>query len=214
MKRFLKILLFIIGFVLLAIGILVLIFIQEMKPDKDEEEKVKQLAATYVESNFQDHIIIYDALYDNMGNFPYFEYAAMARHSRDGTEFLVFYNEETEQTEDSYIADKWENELENEIRPYLQGKLGQLDELWIFYDDRIGFEYSVDQNKPDSYKNKDASASINIFIPRKREKGDEELFNEIVAYVKNEAELKHGYISLEYIKKGVPLEEDGWNIEY
>lgn len=214
MKRFLKFLLFIIGFILLAIGILVIVFIQEMKPDRDEEEKIKQLATTYVESNFQDNIIIYDTLFDNMGNFQYFEYAAKARHGKDGTEFLVYYNEETEQIEDSYIADKWEDELEKEIRPYLQEKLGPLDELWIFYDERIGLEYSVDPNKPDSYKNYDASSSINIFIPRKMEIGDEALFNEIVAYIKNEAELKHGSISLEYMKEGVSQEEKAWNIEY
>ncbi len=38
-----------------------------------------------------------------MGNFSTFEYAAKAVNKQDHTQFLVYYNDETKQMEDTYI---------------------------------------------------------------------------------------------------------------
>jgi hypothetical protein len=46
-----------------------------MKPDNDEEEKIKIQAMRYLEDKFNDNFERYDTLYDNMRNFG-FEYAA------------------------------------------------------------------------------------------------------------------------------------------
>ena len=75
LNKYLKITLGIVGVMLLGIGLLVVAFVSEMKPDKDEEEKIKIQAKQYLEGKFNANFEIYDTLYDNMGNFG-FEYAA------------------------------------------------------------------------------------------------------------------------------------------
>lgn len=214
MNTFVKWLLGIVGVIFLIIGILVFSFIQSMKPDKQEVEKIEKQAKQYIENTFTDETKVYDTLYDNMGNFTYFEYAANVENTRDKTKFLVFYNKATSQMEDSYIADKWEDELERTIRPYLEDKLGQLDELWIFYDERTGIEFNIDPNRPSSYRDYEAKPNIMIFIPRNEDPGDGEIFQEIVTFLKKDAGLKHGGVSLEYIDKGVILEEKRWHEEF
>lgn len=199
----------------LIIGILIFSFYQSMKPDKNEVAKIEKQAEEYIATTFTDKVVIFDTLYDNMGNFTHFEYAANVENKRDGTQFLVFFNKETNQMEDTYIADKWERELEGEIRPYLERTLGILDELWIFYPERTGIEFKVDPNQQSSYKDYDAKPHVMIFIPRHADTGDKELFEGIVSYLKNEAGVKHGSVSLEYIDKGVHLEENkSWHEEF
>ncbi|QOR68231.1 hypothetical protein IM538_09055 [Cytobacillus suaedae] len=214
MKTFLKWVIGILAVVTLIMGIFIFLFFQSMKPDQKEVEKVQQQAEEYIVNTFKDEVIIFDTLFDNMGNFPYFEYAANAENKQDGTQFLVFFNKATNQMEDTYIADKWERELEREIRPYLERTLGTLDELWIFYPERTGIELNVDPNQPSSYKDYDAKPHVMIFIPRKADTEDKELFEGIVGYLKNEAEVKHGSVSLEYIDRGVHLEEKVWHEEF
>ena len=119
MNKYLKITLGVLGVILLGIGLLVVAFVLEMKPDKDEEEEVKIQAEQYLEDKFNDNFEIYDTLYDNMGNFG-FEYAAKVRDKKTNTQFLVYYDDETKQMVDTYIADKWANDLENEIRLLLR----------------------------------------------------------------------------------------------
>jgi hypothetical protein len=215
MKKLIKWVLGILAGIVLIIGLMIFIFLQSMKPDKDEVAKIEKQAEEYIANTFTDEVVIFDTLYDNMGNFTHFEYAANAENKRDGTQFLVFFNEATNQMEDTYIADKWERELEAEIRPYLESTLGRLDELWIFYPERTGFEFNVDPNMPSSYKDYEAKPHVMIFIPRKAESGDQVLFENIVSYLQKEAGVKHGSVSLEYIDKGVQLEEEKrWHEEF
>lgn len=87
MKIFLKIMLSILGVILIGIGILVVLFLLEMKPDKDKEEKVRIQAEQYLKEHFNDNFEIYDTLYDNMGNFS-FEYAAKVRDKKSNIEIL------------------------------------------------------------------------------------------------------------------------------
>ena len=119
MKIFLKIMLSILGVILIGIGILVVLFLLEMKPDKDKEEKVRIQAEQYLKEHFNDNFVIYDTLYDNMGNFS-FEYAAKVRDKKSNIEFFVYYDDETKQMVDTYIADKWEKDLKSEIRPFVE----------------------------------------------------------------------------------------------
>jgi len=48
---------------------------------------------------------IYDVLYDNMGNYTMFDYAAKVRDVNTSEEFLVYYNEQADQMEDSLRYD-------------------------------------------------------------------------------------------------------------
>ncbi|WP_336105248.1 hypothetical protein [Mesobacillus zeae] len=45
-----------------------------MKPDKDEEEKIRSQAKEYISRKFAD-VVVNDALYNSMGNFDHFDYA-------------------------------------------------------------------------------------------------------------------------------------------
>ena len=103
LKIFLKIILSILGVILIGIGIIVVVFQLEMKPDKDKEKEVRIQAEQYLEDNFNDNFEIYDTLYDNMGNFG-FEYAAKVRDKKTNIEFLAYYDDETKQMVDTYIA--------------------------------------------------------------------------------------------------------------
>lgn len=146
-----------------------------------------------------------------MGNFPTFDYAAKAENKKDHIQFLVYYNEETKQMEYSYITKKQEKELENHIRPYIEQKLGALDKLWVNYEERTGITYNVNPNEPSSYKEYDAAPTIIISVPRKPNKKDEEILNEIVSFLQKDAGLMHGTVSLSYIRDGAPLDDKEWH---
>ncbi len=202
MKRVAKGLVLIISIVIIVVGA-IFIFNQSLKPDEDKEEKVKVEAKKYLKTHFTDSTVIYDTLYDNMGNFP-FEYAAKVTNEKDQTNFLVYYNDEVNEMEDSYVSSKWESQLEKKVRPYVTQKFNPLDELVVFYDAKVGKTYNINPDTPTSYKDYNASPSITISIVRKPKKEDAETFSEMVSFLKKEAELKHGTVTLNYVKKGVP----------
>ncbi|RFB36645.1 hypothetical protein DZB86_15875 [Bacillus sp. RC] len=193
----------IISLVIIVVVGAIFIFNQSLKPDEDKEEKVKVEAKKYLKTHFTDSTVIYDTLYDNMGNFP-FEYAAKVTNEKDQTNFLVYYNDEVNEMEDSYISSKWESQLNKKVRPYIIQKFEPLDELIVFYDAQVGKTYNINPNIATSYKDYNASPSITISIARKPKKEDAETFSEMVSFLKKEAELKHGTVTLNYVKKGVP----------
>lgn len=80
MKPFIKWILAILVTVILLIIILVVSFILSMKPEKDEVDRIKEQATEYIANNFGDEVVVYDTLYDNMGNFNYFDYDAKAEN--------------------------------------------------------------------------------------------------------------------------------------
>ncbi|MBV6733931.1 hypothetical protein KV503_05635 [Priestia megaterium] len=203
MKRVAKGLVLIISLVIIVVVGAIFIFNQSLKPDEDKEEKVKVEAKKYLKTHFTDSTVIYDTLYDNMGNFP-FEYAAKVTNEKDQTNFLVYYNDEVNEMEDSYISSKWESQLNKKVRPYIIQKFEPLDKLIVFYDAQVGKTYNINPNIATSYKDYNASPSITISIARKPKKEDAETFSEMVSFLKKEAELKHGTVTLNYVKKGVP----------
>ncbi|WP_374149553.1 hypothetical protein [Priestia megaterium] len=203
MNKLVKRLILTASILIIAIIGAVFIFNQSLKPDEDKEEKVKIEAKKYLKTNFTDPTVIYDTLYDNMGNFP-FEYAAKVTNKKDHINFLVYYNDEINEMEDSYVSAKWENELDKKVRPYIKQKFQPLDDLIVFYDEQVGKTYNVDPNHPNSYKDYDANPSINISVARKPKKEDDKTFNEIISFLKKDTELKHGTVTLNYVKKGVP----------
>lgn len=213
MKKLIKISSIIFGVMIVGLGILIFSFVQEMKPDKDEEEKILTQAEQYLAEKFNDNFEIYDTLYDNMGNFE-FEYAAKVRDKKTNTQFLVYYDDETKQMVDTYISDKWEDDLETEIRPYIREKFGESTDFFVFFsNDNIGQELGIDSLNPRSYKEFAVSPTIRITVPRKRSEEDEKILDEFLSFLKNEDILEHGNVILEYIdKKGVILDEE-WGKE-
>ena len=214
MNIFLKITLSILGVILIGVGIIVVAFLLEMKPDKDKEEEVRIQAEQYLEDNFNDNFEIYDTLYDNMGNFG-FEYAAKVRDKKTNTEFLVYYDDETKQMVDTYIADKWANDLESEIRPFIKDNFGETTDFFVYFtNDNIGRELDIDPLNPKSYKEFDVAPIIRITVNRKKSDDDEKILNEFIASLKSEDKLQHGSFAMSYIdEKGVIL-DDGWNKDF
>ncbi|WP_277585683.1 hypothetical protein [Psychrobacillus antarcticus] len=214
MKKILKIMLSILGVILLGIGILVVVFLLEMKPDKDKEEEVRIQAEQYLEDNFNDNFEIYDTFYDNMGNFA-FEYAASVREKKTNIEFLAYYDDETKQMVDTYIADKWKKDLKSEICPFIEASFGETTDFVVYFtNDNIGRELDIDPLKPKSYKEFDVEPIIRITVPRKKSDDDEKILNELIASLKSEDKLKHGSIAMSYNdEKGVIL-DDEWHKDF
>lgn len=214
MKKYLIITIGFLGVILLGIGVLIVAFLLEMKPDKDKEEEVRIQAEQYLEDNFNDNFEIYDTLYDNMGNFG-FEYAAKVRDKKTNTEFLVYYDDETKQMVDTYIADKWERDLKSEIGPFIIENFGETTDFFVYIANvNIGREFGIDPLNPKSYKEFDIAPTIRITVPREKSDDDEKILNEFIAFLKSEAILQHGSVAMDYIdEKGVILDEE-WHKDF
>ncbi|SES45701.1 hypothetical protein [Psychrobacillus sp. OK032] len=214
MNKYLKIILGVLGAILLGIGLLVVVFLLEMKPDKDEEEKVKFQTEQYLEGKFNNNFEIYDTLFDNMGNFE-FEYAAKVRDNKTNTDFLVYYDDETKQMVDTYIAEKWEYDLATEIRPYIKGNFGETTNFFVYFNPKkIRQELDIDPMNPKSYKEIEVSPTIRIARPAKRSSGDEEIVNEFISFLINEDKLQHGSVIMEYIAENGVILDDEWSKEF
>ncbi|MCG7336149.1 hypothetical protein MHZ95_12830 [Sporosarcina sp. ACRSM] len=211
MNKILKWMLIGLGVILAGIVLLVIIFILEMKPDKEKEEQVKAQAEEYLKDHFSDRFEIYDTLYDNMGNFG-FEYAAIVRDKTSGIQFFVYYDDQTNQMVDTYIAEKWRNDLESEIRPFIREHFGEKADVYAYFDDRIGEELGIDWTDSRSYKDFDVAPTIRVTIPRKKNDEDERLFNEFISFLKSEDKLQQGTLIVGYVaKNGEILEENEWS---
>lgn len=235
-KKILLILLVIFLFILAGVVILMYSFTQGMKGDPDEEKKVRVQAEQYLVENFKEKTYVYDVLYDNMGNFDEFEYAAKVREEKYGTEFLVYSNVHTGKMEDSFISNKWRDDSEKEIKPYIeekigdvkssvemkeitdsnnyeeiQAKIGDSSELVVLFDREIGRELDIDPNHPKSYKEYDVAPSILLTIHRKKQDSDENDFNSIIQSIKTDRALVRGELIVNYVSTdGVALEDDEW----
>ncbi|MBU9673366.1 hypothetical protein KQ939_00600 [Planococcus sp. CP5-4] len=214
MRKTVKIILGILGFIFLGVVVLVILFILSMKPDPDREEKIRQEAGRYLEANFNDDFELYDTLYDNMGNFE-FEYAAKVRVIRSNTEFLVYRDAETKQLVDTYVSDKWSDELEEEMSPYVRQAFGESAVVYVYIDDEIGVALNVDPLNPGSFKNYNLEPTVRLDIPRKRLEGDEERFTDFISYLTIEEILQHGQLIVSYVAEtGEILEDKEWIWEF
>lgn len=211
MKKIVKIPIITFSLIVIGIAILVFSFVQSMKPDKEKEEAVRMQAEEYLEEKFNDNFEIFDTLYDNMGNFS-FEYAAKVRDKKRHTQFLVYYEDETKQLVDTYIPEKWADDVEKEISPYVKEHFGQTTTVYVFYDDKIGRELNIDPVNPKSYKEYNIAPIVRLTIPRKKSAEDEKHFNDFISFLKSEDKLQQGLIIVGYIaENGVILEDDEWS---
>ncbi|MFY0802641.1 hypothetical protein [Peribacillus frigoritolerans] len=239
-KKILLTLLGVFSIILVGVVILLFSFTQSMKADPDEEKKIRDQAERYLEENFDQGTEIYDVLYDNMGNRGCFEYAAKVKHEKYGTQFLVYFNDETGEMEDTFLSDKWQDDAEKEIRPYVEKELGDVliskemediaesedweeiqeeigdyNQLLLIFDEGIGKELKIDPNKPASYKDYEVSPTIRITLSRKKQDADEDRFTAVINALKKDRVLKHGNMIVEYIStNGVQLEDDEWHKKF
>ena len=157
-----------------------------MSPNKPEKEKVKMQAEEFLNSNYDGEYEIYDVLYDNMRNFNYFEYAAKVRDKSTGEVFLVYYNDELQEMEDSREADKKYNEIENNVKPKVKK----------FIDENISKE-----NVSSVHYEPKNDAMVNVRLLEDRKKNQEKDYNLIVDYVKDELGYSNADVNVIYVKE-------------
>ncbi len=214
MKKITIIIILIVSIIIVGIAIPVFTFVQNMKPDNEKEEMVKVQAEKYLDEKFNDQFELYDTLYDNMGNFD-FEYAAKVRDNKNNIEFLVYYDDATQQMVDTYIADKWAEDLEQEISPSIQAHLGESTAVDVYFDDKIGRELAINPINPESYKEFNVEPTIRLTMPRKKSDEDDKLFNELVSFLKSEDRLQRGVVIVGYVaENGEILEDSEWRKEF
>lgn len=214
MKKVLYIIAGFISIVLIGFGILAFIFIMEMKPDKEQEKAVMEQGEDYIKEYLSEDFVVYDALYDNMGNFE-FEYAAMAEQKSSGIQFLIYEDSETGNVTDTYIAKRWTTELEKAARPYINKQIPEATDLFAYFEDNVGETFAVDPLAPSSYTDYEVEPTLWMTISRKANEEDDQLFNAFIDHLQAENILKHGSLIVEYIsEKGELLEEEGWSKEF
>jgi len=197
-KKSIKILSIVLGVIAVAIVILFISFIISMKPDKDKMEETKIQAKEYLETNYTGkQFEVYDVLYDNMGNFEFYDYAAKVRDKDTSEEFFVYYNEDLMRMEDSKIIEQQKHfakyDVSPKVMPYIIEKFGE--------DTDAKVEYSIAEGK----------VSIIIRLPREKVDTDKKLFNDLITYLKRDVGLKHADVNMIYTVKD---EDDLFNANF
>ena len=154
-----------------------------MSPNKSEEEKVKMQAEEFLNSNYDGEYEIYDVLYDNMGNFNYFKYAAKVRDKSTEEDFLVYYNDDLQEMEDSREADKRYNEIKNNVEPKVKK----------FIDENISKE-----NVTSVHYARKHDVLVNIRLLENQKENQEKDYNLIIEYLKDELEYPNADVNLLY----------------
>lgn len=185
MNKVLKSIFWILGVILVVFLILSFLWYQQIKPNKNEEEKTRLQAQEYLKENFKGkNYKVYDILNDNMGNYGYFDYAAKVTNPSGSIDFLVYYNKETHQMEDSYTIGKKETYIRNEVKPkittYAKKLLGDKID--------VSAEYEYSTGKP----------LIIIRVHRKPHSTDEHNFYNTVNYLQNELKVQHADVNMFY----------------
>jgi hypothetical protein len=208
------ILLVFLGAIVIGIGLLIVSFVSVMKPDNDKEEQVRIQADQYLEDNFNENFEVYDTLFDNMDNYFEFDYAAKVRDKNTNTNFLVYYDDITRQMVDTYIANKWADDLSIKIRPFIKEHFGETTDFHVFFDEIVSNKLDIDPINPKSYTEFDVAPDIQITVPRKKSDEDARIVNEFIAFLQSEVKLQSGSVSMDYIaENGVNL-DDEWSKEF
>ena len=200
------------GVSLLAAISLVALFWYSMKPVHKEEEKVTKQATVYLEKHMKHPYEIYDVLYDSMGNFSNFEYAAKVRDQQNGTDFLVYFDEESQEMRDTYVADQWQQEMKEALSPFIHDQYGKEHELMIFIDENVGYTFKRTLNDPGSYRDYDVRPTVRLTLHRKKQNGDEKIFKETIKTLQEDVGIQHGSFTVSYVTKtGEILEDNEWS---
>ncbi|MBN6889528.1 hypothetical protein ACUXCC_004722 [Cytobacillus horneckiae] len=214
MNKSVKILFTILGIIIFGSILLVFLFVQSMKPDKEKEQEVRSQAEAYLNENFSNDFEVYDTLYDNMGNFD-FDYAAKAKDNKNGIQFLVHYDEEADEMVDTYVANKWAVELKNIIQPQLKERFTDSTDIVVYIDEYIGRDLNIDPMQSGSYKDANIEPTIRMNLPRHKKDGDEQAFADFISILQNEDIVKQGTFIVSYIgENGAWLEDEEWSKKF
>ncbi|MBO8155570.1 MAG: hypothetical protein H0Z32_03825 [Bacillaceae bacterium] len=181
------------------IAIIVWLTYSHLKGDASREEEVFEAAEIYVKEHFDEPMKVVGTLYDNADLFNAFQYAAKVEPEHDAKfQFLVFYHSESETYQDSYVAEIWEEQLEEDLQPYLTDHFGDINSLWIYYPKDIGYQLDIPLDDIPRYNGQKGYPVIQISLTRKKEKGDSEKVDALVDYLQTDLGVEHGTITLDF----------------
>ncbi|KGP73378.1 hypothetical protein [Pontibacillus yanchengensis] len=194
----------------------ILTFSISMASNPFKANKVEEKAKDYVDKKFDDNIEYMKILNDNMGNFPNLDYAAKMVNQADNIQFLVYENTQSGEMEDTYIAEKWEEALTEEITPYINEHFNKVLRFNVHFQQNVGKKFNVSSENPISFKEYDVRPSVSITLEREVKEGDKPLFNNFVTYLNEEIGLQKGFVTMKYSPNPPgPLLKKSWstNIE-
>ncbi|PGK51756.1 hypothetical protein CN918_28610 [Priestia megaterium] len=193
-----------------AIVIGIIVYNLSMKPNKEKTEEIQKDAKSYIEEHFDDSVHLYGTLYDNMGNMGY-DYAAKAEDKKTGTQFVIYRNDETNKLVDTYVSQKWSDDVRKDVLPYVHKKFGKKADVLAYYDDEIGAKLHLTPSTMGSYKERDVYVTVRVSLPRKKKSTDNQEFKEMVSYLKQDLKIKSGQLIVGYVaENGEILEDKEW----
>ncbi|WP_051254731.1 hypothetical protein [Halobacillus kuroshimensis] len=185
-----------IGSIAACIGIMIVIFIIDMTPDSSEEEKVKEKAADYLEETYSGQMEIFDTLYDNMGNFAGFEYAAKVTNNDNDVSFLVYEDRSTGRMVDDYAVRYYEDQLYDMIIDDIEQRFTPIGMVTVSYDEGIDRKFQGEVDLPE-IRELEASPSIIVWLDREAEEGDQRRVDELMDILKNDLEIPHAGLKVD-----------------
>lgn len=195
-KALLVVIIFIVA---LAMGVVYLMYLG-FTTDDDTASSLKNEATTYINESFPYEGDVTEVINDSTGVYEAFQHAAIVDLDQKDFNMLVFKNEQG-QLVDSYVAEVWEDELENVLVPEIESRFGSSDmikELWIAYPKNIGQKKEIEPNNVPSVAGQDVNPHIRLTINRGEEESDEEDLQALIDLIQSELEVPGGRITLSY----------------
>ncbi|MFQ3544177.1 hypothetical protein Q7A53_08820 [Halobacillus rhizosphaerae] len=189
-------------FIILAIVLVVQLSINS---NSESKPSIKEEAQGYLKEKFAADTKVVGIYHASLEYQP-FETAARVVNSYDHVQFYV-YKDRDNKLVDTYISSKWEQELTRKLKPYIQEHIKGYESLFVHFDENSNRYSGVIPKMLPSIKDSKAIPSIRLELDRKPETNDEQRFEELVNYLRDEYNFTDGDIKITYFKDSVPLDK-------
>ena len=190
-------------FIILAI---VLVIQLSVNSNSNSEPSIKEEAQEYLKEKFAADTKVFD-IYHGTTEFQPFETAARVENLYDHVQFFV-YKDKDNKLVNTYISSKWEQELTQNLKPYIQEHIKGYESLYVDFDESSNQYNGVIPKMIPSIKDSEAAPSIRLDLDRKPETKDEQRFEKLVGYLKDEYNFTDGDIKISYVQDGKVWESD------
>ena len=135
----------------------------------------------------------------------------LAEDKKTGTQFVIYRNNETNKLVDTYVSQKWSDDVRKDVLPYVHKKFGKKADVLAYYDDEIGDKLNLSPSTMGSYRDRDAYVTVRVSLPRKSKSTDNQQFKEMVSYLEKDLKIKSGQLIVGYVaENGEILEDNEW----
>lgn len=212
-KVFLVIGIFLLGLIILIVAATYF----GLQKDPEHTKKVREEATDYLDKHFTDEMEIVDVMYDNASIYEQFSYAAIVQPVKDPDfQFLVYSHLETGEYTDSYVAEVWEEELEDFLMPRLKESFGKdvIKELWMTYPKDVGEQLNISHDDIPSLKGQDTGVVIRLTLSRGEKDNDENALEQIIDEMKDELSIKRGHFTLSFSEQALFFKDKNINKDF